>query len=144
MFDSNFRPLLWDSAETARYWVEKAWKITDIALPSLADEEAMFADRSPEATLARLRGYGLSLGAIKNGAAGPVPLSPLSNLPNFKAADNVVDSTAAGDSFNGTYLAAILTGADQSEALRRGHLCAAQVVGFRGAVNCLAPKADPA
>ena len=143
VFDSNFRPRLWESVETARYWVEKAWKVTDIALPSLEDEEALFADRSCEATLARLQEYGLSLGAIKNGAAGPVPLSPLSNLPDFMPADTVVDTTAAGDSFNGAYLAAILTGADQPEALRRGHLCAAHVVGFRGAVNSLPSEVDP-
>jgi 2-dehydro-3-deoxygluconokinase len=46
----------------------------------------------------------------------------------------VVDTTAAGDSFNGAYLAAWLAGAAQAEALMAGHACARHVVQVRGAI----------
>ncbi|TMV62155.1 sugar kinase, partial [Thioclava sp. BHET1] len=53
----------------------------------------------------------------------------------FPAAPHVVDTTAAGDSFNGAFLAAHLTGADCVSAMEAGHNMAAAVVGFRGALQ---------
>jgi 2-dehydro-3-deoxygluconokinase len=50
----------------------------------------------------------------------------------------VVDTTAAGDSFNAGYLAAHLTGATDAEALQRGHAFARRVIGYPGAI---VPKA---
>ncbi|MFC6587820.1 PfkB family carbohydrate kinase [Sulfitobacter pacificus] len=46
----------------------------------------------------------------------------------------MVDTTAAGDSFNGGYLGALMTGKSQSEALMAGHRLAAKVVQHRGAI----------
>jgi len=132
-FDSNYRPSLWTKPGEARDWVEKAWRITDIALPSMDDETAMFKDASTEAIFARFADYGPKTGALKNGADGPLPLSPLADLPEFSPALKVVDTTAAGDSFNGTFLGAILTGRNLPTALAEGHQCASQVVGFAGA-----------
>jgi 2-dehydro-3-deoxygluconokinase len=46
----------------------------------------------------------------------------------------VVDTTAAGDSFNGAYLAALLTGAPEADCLAAGHATAAKVIGHPGAI----------
>jgi 2-dehydro-3-deoxygluconokinase len=46
----------------------------------------------------------------------------------------VLDTTAAGDSFNGGYLGALLAGKGQAAALQAGHAMAARVVQFRGAI----------
>jgi 2-dehydro-3-deoxygluconokinase len=46
----------------------------------------------------------------------------------------VVDTTAAGDSFAAAYLAARLAGADPIEAARAGHHLAGVVVGYPGAI----------
>jgi 2-dehydro-3-deoxygluconokinase len=48
--------------------------------------------------------------------------------------ENVVDTTAAGDSFAAAYLAARLSGADPADAARAGHRLAGAVVGRRGAI----------
>ncbi len=45
-----------------------------------------------------------------------------------------VDTTGAGDSFNGAYLAARLAGHAPAEAARRAHRVAAAVVQVRGAL----------
>ena len=48
--------------------------------------------------------------------------------------DTPVDTTAAGDSFNAGYLAAMLDGADCAEAIRAGHALSRQVIRHRGAL----------
>jgi 2-dehydro-3-deoxygluconokinase len=48
--------------------------------------------------------------------------------------DAVVDSTAAGDSFNAGYLAARLLGADPPHAGRVGNRLAARVIAYPGAI----------
>ena len=73
--------------------------------------------------------------AIKRGVRGPLsPLLQPDDLPDFPPATNVVDTTAAGDSFNGGYLAAFLTGVGEAERLAAGHRLAAAVVAAPGAI----------
>lgn len=134
-FDSNYRPRLWETSDTARRAVEWAWLRADIALPSLEDEIALFGDRDEQAVLRRLRSYGLRKGALKRGEVGPVPIADGSRFnTDFPAAKCVLDTTAAGDSFNGAYLAALLTGRPEEEALAEGHALALKVIAKRGAV----------
>ena len=135
-FDSNYRPALWTDCAEARAAIAEMWQKTDIALPSVDDEMALFGDKSVDDVVARMRGYGIRQGALKCGPDGPVSLgAPVSAV--YAPAERVVDTTAAGDSFNAGYLAALLCGAEQAEALQRGHRLAARVVGARGAI---APK----
>lgn len=134
VFDSNYRARLWESPDTAREAIGAAWRVSDIALPSLDDEMAVFADADEAAVLARLRHCGITSGALKRGRAGPLSLADPGTEINFPPAAKVVDTTAAGDSFNGGYLAALLTGQSEAAALRAGHACACVVIGHHGAI----------
>lgn len=129
-YDNNHRPRLWNN-EQAREVTAAFWSLADIALPSLDDEMAIFGESEDE-VLARFSSGGQS-GALKCGHSGPVSLGERVEQ-SYPAADHVVDTTAAGDSFNGGYLAARLRGKSQAEALRAGHALAAKVVGYRGAI----------
>ena len=65
----------------------------------------------------------------------------LQDVPTV-AVPQVVDTTAAGDSFAGAYLAARLAGADAAAAAAAGNRLAARVVQHRGAVIPATAMAD--
>lgn len=133
-FDSNYRPRLWPDRGTAEAEITGFWKITDIGLPSLDDEMALYGDPGPSEVLTRLRDAGVAEGALKRGPAGPLAIGWNGELPEFPPAEKVVDTTAAGDSFNGGYLAALARGLGPAERLATGHALASLVVGFPGAI----------
>lgn len=132
-FDSNYRPALWADAETAQQIVTRMWRLTDIALPSVDDEMALFGDADEAAVLRRFAGYGVKSGGLKRGERGPCAFGGASGA-GFAPAARVIDSTAAGDSFNAGFLAAHLTGQTADACLEAGHALAARVVGYRGAI----------
>ncbi len=134
VFDSNYRPQLWDSPATARGEMEKFWRCTDIGLPSLDDEIALFGDADETAVTARLRSWGVLRGSLKRGGAGPVSLGPHDDEIEWPAAETVVDTTAAGDGFNAGYLLGELAGCDPGMSMRIGHELARTVIGQQGAI----------
>lgn len=145
VFDSNYRPALWESDEVARDFVAAAWRVTDIALPSIDDEQALFGDDTESAVVSRLHSYGIKQGALKRGALGPRSLQ-LQHLdshsiaPEFSAAEKIVDTTAAGDSFNAGYLSKLLSSSEtdsvshNNAAMQAGHACSMRVIANSGAI----------
>ena len=134
-FDSNYRPKLWESKKVAQQIIAEMWEFADIALPSIDDEMDLFDDKSEMTVIERFSSGKRVATAIKRGHRGPVsPQIPADNLPQFVQAEKVIDTTAAGDSFNGAYLATFLSGASEEECLLAGHECASHVVGVRGAI----------
>jgi 2-dehydro-3-deoxygluconokinase len=130
-YDSNYRPRLWDSVENARGVTQAFWDFCDIPLPSVDDEMALFG--ATEDDIRKKCAAMPGLGALKRGKDGPMSIGePVSQT--YPPAESVVDTTAAGDSFNGGYLAARLMDKSQAEALMAGHSLAAKVVGHRGAI----------
>lgn len=133
-YDSNHRPRLWESVDVARQTNAAMWARTDIALPSLDDEMLLFEDLNSSAVVARLRKLGVRRGALKQGAEGPLILSDQRVLTDLPAVDRVVDTTAAGDSFNAGYLSAVTLDLDEQTAAKTGHQLAAQVIQHPGAI----------
>ena len=75
-------------------------------------------------------------GAISSGPGGAAPVS----VPAFKV--DAVDTTAAGDTFTGYYLAAISRGASEEEALKRAAAAAAIAVTRPGAAPSVPDKKE--
>ena len=142
-FDSNYRPRGWASPEAARLAITEALRRADLALPSLADEKLLFADKDASACARRLNALGVKEVVVKD-AEGPclVSLEGHETVIEPVAVPKVVDSTAAGDSFNGAYLAYRLSGADPLEAARAGHRLAAAKIQHRGAIMPLDAMPD--
>ncbi|WP_171207956.1 MULTISPECIES: sugar kinase [unclassified Ruegeria] len=134
VYDSNYRPRLWESTQVAQRVNTAMWARADIALPSVDDEMAMFGDAGPNEVLQRLTANGVTRGTLKRGAEGPLDLASGDTPSGLPHVDKVVDSTAAGDSFNAGYIAAIIQGQSDLEAAKAGHNLASQVIQYPGAI----------
>lgn len=134
-FDPNYRPRLWPSAEAARQAVEQALTVADIVLPTLPDERALFGDASPQHSVERLRRAGVGEIVVKDGE-NPTLLQwdGASDEVAAERVSDAVDTTGAGDAFNGAYLAQRAQGVEPAEAVRLAHRVAAAVIRVRGAL----------
>ncbi len=134
-FDSNYRPRGWENADAACRTFAAVLERVDLALPTFGDEQALHGDADPRATIRRLHAAGVAEIAIKNGekAAHVSDRGAILGVPPVEVR-NVVDTTAAGDAFNGGYLAARIAGLSIEAAARHAHRLAAAVVQHRGAI----------
>jgi 2-dehydro-3-deoxygluconokinase len=135
-FDGNFRPRAWkgDVARTRTVFIE-ALKRVDIALPTFDDEALLWGDASPEASIERMRAFGIGEIVVKNGPNGAmVGNGSKRELVTVPRVITPVDTTAAGDSFNAGYLAARLKGETPASAAQAGHQLAGEVIMHRGAI----------
>ncbi|MGX5846981.1 sugar kinase [Mesorhizobium sp. PL10] len=133
-FDPNYRPRLWQSREEAQAAILDALAVTDIALPTFPDEQMLFRDAAPQVTAERM-GKLVGEVVVKNGEE-PALIATGGTLQPVPAQHvaTPVDTTGAGDSFNGGYLAARLAGHAPADAVQRAHRVAAAVVQVRGAL----------
>jgi 2-dehydro-3-deoxygluconokinase len=132
VFDTNYRPRLWPDREQGRASYRSAMKRASTIMASTEDLDQLFgsggleelptADPQVEVVL-KLAEPGVRI--FHRGAEVTVPAPPVAN---------VVDTTAAGDSFAAAYLAARLAGADVETAAQCGHNLAGAVVQHRGAI----------
>jgi len=134
VFDSNYRQILWKSKKVARSVISKYWQIVDIALPSIDDEKELFDLQNEEDVVNNLVKFGVKFGALKRGEKGPYSLSNNKQSEIYKTEIDVIDTTAAGDSFNGAYLAALINGFSQTNSLIYGHKLATKVIKYNGAI----------
>lgn len=135
VFDGNYRPSLWPSADVARRVVTRFLAFVDVALPSADDEEHLFGDTSCEAIAARMHGLGVGEVLVKHGADGCF-ISQDGQGVHVPVLERVkpVDTTGAGDSFNAGYLSGRLAGLEPVDAANMGNRLAATVIRHRGAI----------
>jgi 2-dehydro-3-deoxygluconokinase len=131
-FDGNYRPRLWASAEEARKARDAAIGCCDIGLPTFEDETLLSGEASAEDVNARWSQLGCKEVIVKLGEAGArLPDGTIVPPPEVL---QPVDTSGAGDAFNGGYLAARMDGASVAEAVIAGHRLAGWCVMRRGAI----------
>jgi 2-dehydro-3-deoxygluconokinase len=135
VFDNNYRPRLWESAAVAREVYDRMFAQTDIALITLDDDVALYGLDDARAVIDRTRTLGVGEVVVKRGAAAAVvwhdgQVHEVAPEP----VKDVVDTTAAGDSFGAAYMAARLAGQGPEAAARAGHRLAGTVIRHRGAI----------
>lgn len=133
-FDGNYRPRLWPEESAAQRAFEAIYRMSDLALPTLDDELLLFHDESKEAVLQRLQSWGVAEIGLKMGPVGCLVVTNFTQdlVKSRKVA--VLDTTAAGDSFNAGYIAARIGGSSAEQAAEGGHNLASVVIQHRGAI----------
>ncbi len=138
VFDNNYRPRLWQSREETQQSYQQMLTLTDIAFLTLDDEEALWGNRPLEEVIERTLTWGVDEIVIKRGSLPCVIVSKSGvreEVPAQKiAAQDVVDTTAAGDSFSAGYLARRLQHGSVTESAIQGHRLAGTVIQHRGAI----------
>ena len=134
-FDPNLRPKLWNDKAEMRDVIMAGANLSDIILPSFDDEAAWFSDPDPISTIRRYQNVGAETVIVKNGGK---PVSYFSDQAKgtypINSIREVVDSTAAGDSFNAEILVGILRKIPLSEAIGNGANLAKRVIMGQGAL----------
>ncbi|MCD1263276.1 2-dehydro-3-deoxygluconokinase [Shinella sumterensis] len=134
-FDPNIRPRLWDDARRMRATISEGARAATLVMPSLDDETTHFGDAGLEETIVRYRALGVADLVVKDGAEGATLVfgEERSHAPSAKV-ETIVDTTSAGDSFNGAFLARLATGASPEDAARFAANVAAAVIQHHGAL----------
>ncbi|MDX0136316.1 sugar kinase [Sinorhizobium meliloti] len=136
VFDPNIRPRLWDDAARMRATIEAGGRAATMVMPSFDDEATHFGDASVEATIERYRALGAENVAVKDGENGVTLCFAGKERVHVPASQvsAVVDTTSAGDSFNGSFLARLASGDSPADAAAFAARIAAAVIGHHGAL----------
>ncbi|MDX8349301.1 sugar kinase [Cognatiyoonia sp. IB215446] len=139
-FDPNLRPKLWSTETEMTDTIMQGAAVSDILLPSFEDEATWFNDADPQATAERYRAVGAKTVIVKNGA-DPVHYvdGEASGQIAFAPVDTVVDTTAAGDSFNAGVFGRYAAGEDIAASITYGCTLSRAVIMQRGALVPVEP-----
>ena len=110
-FDINMRAKLWD-LETAKNTLDKAFSLSNVVYASMDDMQILYGFRDMEKAAEYLRKKGVETVVIKHGGKGCYVSTNENSftMPGYKI--QVVDSTGAGDAFDGAWVKGALEGWD--------------------------------
>jgi 2-dehydro-3-deoxygluconokinase len=133
VFDSNYRARGWSSAAEAAAVMQQVVSLSHIYLPGMDDARALYGVDTVQAVFERFANVPELI--VKDGQRGCTIRSE-AGLQHIAASavERVVDSTAAGDSFNAAYIAQRMLGAEAIVAARFACDLAAIVVQNHGAI----------
>ena len=135
VFDPNYRARMWkDKAETIQAY-EQAFTLADIALPGVEDLGSLYGITTVEGVIEFLQPFSIEELVIKNGPASVITiLDGEKQVHQVTPVETVVDTTSAGDSFNGVYLGARLDNETIAEAVDKASKAAGFVIQHKGAI----------
>jgi 2-dehydro-3-deoxygluconokinase len=135
VFDPNYRARLWASEEEAKGQFEKAFACSDIILPGVEDFAFLYDIHDTEGVLAFCEEYSIEEVVIKNGPSSVITcIGGKTQEHVITPVQTVIDTTSAGDAFNGTYLGARLQGDEASLAVKKAAIAAGEVIQHPGAI----------
>jgi 2-dehydro-3-deoxygluconokinase len=135
ILDPNYRPIIWESQDEAQKTIAQFRLNADIYLPGLEEEALLYAATSSEQVVTQLMAEGMNEIVIKNGAESCTLLSEKTiEQVDINPSTSVVDTTGAGDTFNGGYIGARCKGVNPKEAIIFAASAAAMILNVRGGV----------
>jgi 2-dehydro-3-deoxygluconokinase len=139
-YDPNLRLRLWPR-HTARAVILSTCELADVVFPSLEDVRSLLGPVSPEAAARRLLKRGPHIVVIKLGAGGCLVATEdrVIRSPGFPVTP--VDTTGAGDAFDGAFAVGLLEGRPLEETAAFANAVGALTTLGKGAVTPL-PRRD--
>ena len=138
--DTNLRLKLWPKAR-AKAVIEAAMTMCDIALPGLEDAQVLTGLKEPQAIAEHYLRSGARIVALTLGVEGTLVATPerSERIKAFRV--EAIDATAAGDTFDGAFLADWLRHSDPFGAARYANAAAALSTQGYGAVAPMPTRA---
>ncbi len=135
VFDSNYREKLWLCKSEAVEEFEKAFAMSDVVFAGMEDLDLLLGFKQTEEISSYLASFSIDELIIKNGEVNLLCISSQQcQWVDIVAVDDVVDTTAAGDSFNAGYLSARDNGLSVLDAAKFACRIAGFVIQQRGAI----------
>ena len=135
VFDPNYRPRLWADKEETKTQYELALQVSDYVLPGIEDFEVLYDLTTFEDVADFCKPFNIKELVIKDGPNGVLVIQPeQQQFYQIEPIKTVVDTTSAGDSFNGVYLGARLSGQSIEEAILKASKTAGFVIQHTGAI----------
>jgi fructokinase len=133
-FDPNYHEMIWDRKEDGREYVKSIISKVDIVKPSEDDAERIFGKDTPENQIQKFISLGARLVIMTLGKEGALVSNGVETLKFKTLAEEVVDTTGAGDAFWSGFYSAIVKGYTIKEALNLGFGVSAYKLKYSGAV----------
>ncbi len=143
IFDIDYRPYSWISAEDAANTLSTAGELCDIVIGN--DVEFGFMAGSYENGLDKARELAANTASIvvyKMGEQGAITFADGQELHTGIYAVDALKPTGAGDSFMGGFIASLAAGHDVESAVLRGSACASIVVSKVGCAPAMPDTAE--
>ncbi|MEO1681132.1 MAG: 5-dehydro-2-deoxygluconokinase [Pseudomonadota bacterium] len=143
IFDIDYRPYSWPSAEEAADVLSRAGEMSDAIIGN--DEEFQFMAGDPSRGLEKARSLaaaGAALVIYKMGEKGAVTMAEGHEVRTGIYPVTALKPNGAGDSFMAGLLSGLAAGQPMREAVLRGSACAAIVVARPGCAPAMPDEAD--
>ncbi|WNC72853.1 sugar kinase [Thalassotalea psychrophila] len=135
VFDPNYRPTLWPSPKHAKDAFEIAYSLSDVVLPGVDDHKSLYNHESAAEIASHLEAKGIGEIIIKNGDLELlISVEGKRTKIDIIPVTEVVDTTSAGDAFNGGYLSARQSGKSVTDAVTYAASVAGCVIQHKGAI----------
>jgi len=140
-YDPNFRPGLW-TLDRAQEVIHKTCRQVDMVFPSLDDARQLTGLAAPDEIAGFYLGLGPKVVVVKLGAEGAL-LATADSLSTFAPNKvDVIDTSGAGDTFGGAFVARYLAGRPLDACVRFANAAAAITTTGLGCVTPVPRIAD--
>ncbi|MDK2903041.1 MAG: hypothetical protein PWQ93_960 [Clostridiales bacterium] len=133
-FDPNYHPMIWERGHDGREYIKSLIAKVDIIKPSEVDAERIFGKDTPENQLKKFLRFGAKLVILTLGKDGAMASNGKETIRFDTLADEVVDTTGAGDAFWSGFYSGLIKGYTLKESLELGFAVSAYKLRYVGAI----------
>jgi len=133
-YDPNYHSMIWERGHDGIEYIKSLIAKVDIIKPSEDDAERIFGKDAPEDQLKKFLDLGAKLVILTLGKDGAIVSNGKETIRFNTLADEVVDTTGAGDAFWSGFYSGLIKGYTLKESLELGFAVSAYKLRYVGAI----------